>query len=174
MMSPIQMLYSQLKVAPLGEVRFCRPLPPTPMTVGLTYDYCDKGVARDGGVVMTRVYQILLIGEARHDPWQDVLEQVSLKLGCLEVTGESGTTARIREKAYDIIVIDATVVENMPDLIKTIRSQDVKVRIVVATASPAWEKAREAFRAGATDYIWKSMDKKRLLETLKMMGLRQM
>lgn len=164
-------LYPQLAIARFAEAGLSVPLRPT--TAGSTLNY-QGGVSGDGGVVMTRVYQILLIGESQHDPWQSVLEEVSADLGCLEVTHETGTTRRIQAKVYDIIVIDATVVENIPDLMRIIKAQNTKAQIVVATASPVWEKAREAFRAGAADYIRKSMNKKRLFQTLKTLGMRQM
>jgi DNA-binding NarL/FixJ family response regulator len=39
-----------------------------------------------------------------------------------------------------------------------IRAARPEVKIVVATMSPTWKRAREAFRVGASDYVRKSMN----------------
>ena len=70
----------------------------------------------------------------------------------LEVTGS------------DLIVIDATSVGEVPSLIALLRRQDREVPIVVSTASPTWNQARDAFLAGATDYVHRSSDPNALVE----------
>jgi DNA-binding NarL/FixJ family response regulator len=48
-----------------------------------------------------------------------------------------------------------------------IRTQRRDARIVVVTDSPTWSRSREAFEAGATDYIRKLLDKEDILSQIK-------
>ena len=64
--------------------------------------------------------------------------------------------------SYDVIIIDAGTVSNAVTLVASLQSQQPEARIVVATASPTWQRAREVLQAGAADYIRKSLDKDQL------------
>ena len=85
----------------------------------------------------------------------------------LSITKEEDTTRLLRFSAYDAIIIDATVVENILSLIATIRHQQSTAKIIVAATSPTWTWAREIFLAGATDYIKKTLDKEELLASIR-------
>ena len=54
----------------------------------------------------------------------------------------------------------------------TLRAADDAVPIVVATASPTWNRARSLLLAGASDYIRKTSDRATLLRTLQPLLLR--
>ncbi len=63
---------------------------------------------------------------------------------------------------YDVIIIDAGEVRDAALLASRLRARWPEARVVIATASPTWRRAREALRAGATDYIRKSLDEEEL------------
>ena len=109
----------------------------------------------------------LLIGISLGDPWRQVMEEALASLGTLQIVREVDALRLARQQDYDLIVIDATNVEDIFLLALSIRLQRPNAKIVIATASPDWKLAREAFRTGATDYIQKSMNKEEILSTLR-------
>jgi DNA-binding NtrC family response regulator len=111
--------------------------------------------------------QFLLIGDSCNDPWRQVIEGSVASLGTLQIAVEFDALSLTRQQDYDVIVIDAARVTDVPLLVSCIRTQKPGARIVVATASPTWRRAREAFRAGATDYIRKSLNKEEVLSALR-------
>jgi DNA-binding response OmpR family regulator len=58
--------------------------------------------------------------------------------------------------------VDAGAVRDAVLMVSRLRVQQPETRIVIATASPTWQRAREALRAGAADYVRKSLDEKGL------------
>ncbi len=111
---------------------------------------------------MPEEYRFLLIGDAPDDPWRQVIEEASAALGLLQAVKEIDTFRLIRQQDYDIIIIDAAKVEDAFGLTSCIRTRMPEAKIVIVTASPTWRRARAAFRAGATDYIRKSMNTKQI------------
>jgi len=105
---------------------------------------------------------ILLINGTREGYWRQVLEDTVAPLGTLQVGEEEEAVELVLQQSYDIVIVDATAVKDVPLLVSRIRAQRPDARIVVATASPTWTRARAAFRAGATDYIRKSLNKDEL------------
>jgi hypothetical protein len=83
--------------------------------------------------------QFLLIGGSRDDPWRQVIEEASASLGTLQIAGEFDALRLTRQQDYDVIVIDAARVADVPLLVSRIRTQKPNARIVVATASPTWK-----------------------------------
>jgi len=52
-------------------------------------------------------------------------------------------------------------------MLSRLRAQQPEARIVIATTVPTWQRAREALRAGAADYIRKSLDEKELCSKIQ-------
>lgn len=100
--------------------------------------------------------KFLWINDAREQYWLQILQQALDSLGILE----TGTTDTILAggcmERYDSVIIDATVVEDLPDILLRIQKWQPDTKIVVVTVSPTWTRARTAFQAGASDYIRKS------------------
>jgi DNA-binding NarL/FixJ family response regulator len=107
---------------------------------------------------MRTEYRFLLIGASADDPWQQVIEATARPFGSLCTAVEDEALRLIRQHPYDVVIIDAAKVEDMYQLIAMIRTGQPEAKIVVATMSPTWKRAREAFRVGATDYVRKSMN----------------
>lgn len=115
---------------------------------------------------MPEKYRFLLVGDTDDDPWRQIIEEASRDLGSLDTVNEMETDCLIKQLDYDLIIIDAARVRNAFSLVSSIRDQRPGSRIVVATASPTWRRAREAFRVGATDYFRKSMNSKQIKSVL--------
>ena len=111
---------------------------------------------------------LFLIGHPEETGWSRILGQALAPLGVLETVSEADAAERIAQyRCHAIVIIDATAIENVPALVSRLRRQCPESRIVVATASPTWQCARDAFQAGAVDYIRKSWDNKELLAAIK-------
>lgn len=105
----------------------------------------------------------LLIHGTQEYYWCQVLEGALAPLGALQIGGEEEAITLVLQRSYSLIIVDATAVKDVPLLVSRIRTQRPDTRIVVVTASPTWTRAREAFYAGATDYVRKSLNKEDLL-----------
>jgi len=112
-------------------------------------------------------YTFLLVGKAPGARWPMVLEQALAPLGQLYIVPEEKAVCVISERAYDVVLIDAGAVRDVVQLVARLRAQQPRLRIVVVTASPTWQQSREVFRAGATDYLRKSLDKKKLRDQIR-------
>jgi DNA-binding response OmpR family regulator len=117
---------------------------------------------------MSEQTHFLLINGSSDHYWHEVLERTLTTLGTLQISSGEDTLRLEQLGHYDLIIVDATAVENAPLLVARIRSQWSRARIIVATASPTWTRAREAFQSGATDYIRKSIDREELLAVIRM------
>ncbi len=112
-------------------------------------------------------YSFLHIGAATESVWPLVLEQALAPLGTTRLASELDATRVANEHNYDIIIIDTGVVPEPLELIAELQAQQPKARIIVATSSPTWQRAREVFQAGAIDYIRKSLDKVQLQASIQ-------
>lgn len=64
---------------------------------------------------------------------------------------------------YDLVIIDATMLDSEMLLLSQIRARQPNARLLVLTASPTWRRARDALKAGAMDYLSKSLTEKEYL-----------
>jgi DNA-binding NtrC family response regulator len=117
---------------------------------------------------LTASYTFMLIGKTAEAGWASVLERALSPLGNLHVVSEEETASPLlRQYHYDVIIIDAGTVSDAVLLVSHMRAQQPEARIIIATASPTWRRAREALRVGAVDYIRKSLDEKELHSTIQ-------
>ena len=103
-------------------------------------------------------YSFLLIGEKTESMWPLVVEQALSSLGIFQMALEEQAVDLAAGNHYDVIMLDSATVRDPVGLISKLRSQQPEVKIVVVTASPTWQRAREALQAGADDYFRKSLD----------------
>ncbi|MBV7338973.1 response regulator [Chloroflexi bacterium TSY] len=65
--------------------------------------------------------------------------------------------------AADLVLIDVTAIRlDITILLRLIHDQQPELPIIVVTTSPTWQRSRQAFLAGATDYIRKSFRPERI------------
>ena len=104
----------------------------------------------------------LLISDSIDYHWRDILEEILTPLGRLEVVSEQMVVECLSERGCRAVIIDAGAVDNFALLTSRLRAHYPDTRIIIVTASPSWKFAREAFRAGATDYLRKSVNRQEL------------
>ena len=111
---------------------------------------------------MAATNSFLLIGRHTETQWPLVLQQALSPLGKLWIVPEEEALQAVIEGHYDLIIIDAGTVRDAALLTSHLRTHRPEARVIIATASPTWQRARKALQAGAADYIRKSLDKKEL------------
>ena len=103
-------------------------------------------------IVGTHTQQSLLLYVGQANPiWGKTLDNASKKLGSLKTV----KPADLKHEAliHDLYILDDAHISNIPLLIQKIRKRQTSARIIVVSDNLSWRKARDAFRAGAIDYI---------------------
>ncbi|CAN5417120.1 hypothetical protein BH10CHL1_BH10CHL1_48070 [soil metagenome] len=100
--------------------------------------------------------QFLLITQEIHTRWPATLQTVLADIGTLEIMCEN-TASQATLQNYAIIMIDAGTISDEVALVTRLITTCPQACVIVATASPTWTRARDALKAGATDYILKSI-----------------
>lgn len=106
-------------------------------------------------------YRFLLVGDGESS-WREVLERAVAPWGDLDMVCEADAGKAISDRDYDLVVIDAGSTRDPATLTAVLRAGQPGVSIMVATASPTWQRARQAFRAGAVEYVRKTPNEKEL------------
>ena len=104
----------------------------------------------------------LLISNYEEDHhWCQLLQGALAPLGSLEIQCEEAALRCLSQNCYDLVIVDASTIRDVLQLVYRLRNHQPGTRIVIVSASPTWLRAREAFRAGAMDYIRKSMNREK-------------
>lgn len=111
--------------------------------------------------------KFLLVGEPDDSIWETTLRKTLAPLGQLDCTPEAKVLEQLRQGQYDLIIVDAVKSRDVVELVSLLRHQRPLVPIVVVTASPTWQRARQVFLAGASDYLQKSLNTDALLAAFK-------
>ncbi|HMN28354.1 MAG TPA: response regulator [Caldilineaceae bacterium] len=102
--------------------------------------------------------RFLLIEGTSDEHWHTVFEKALNPLGELYTGTEDEAVQLVHSSAYDIIFLDASAINDLVALVTQLRHLLATTPIIVLTASPTWNLARDLFRAGATDYLRKSLN----------------
>ncbi|HBY93817.1 MAG: response regulator [Ardenticatenaceae bacterium] len=111
---------------------------------------------------MEEQWRFLLIDGANDRYWLAMMAEALRPLGTLTVAAETDALQSNRLDTCDLVIVDAAAVTDITRFLLGLRECRPTPKIIVATASPTWTRAREAFKAGATDYIRKSLDPQEL------------
>jgi len=117
---------------------------------------------------MTNRHSILIISDEENMKyWQPMLEVIRRRIGPTTTIFEKDVLNQGFFKPSEIIVVDATDVASLPQLVRFIHDLIPEGKIIIVTATPTWKQAREAFHIGATDYIQKRYDKEEMANVLE-------
>jgi DNA-binding NtrC family response regulator len=94
----------------------------------------------------------VLIGEGLLGPFTSRIREALMPPRHVLVVSGSETTLIPRADQV-VILVDASAVNDIENLVATIRARNPLWPIVVISSCPTWEKARAAFGAGAADYL---------------------
>jgi len=111
---------------------------------------------------------ILAVSNALNSSWLRALGDAQSPRGALHVKSEQEAWVLGQGPCYALILLDAAGIDgDIAGLIEHLRQERPRVPIVVATTSPTWQRARLVFRAGANDYIRKSLDRDVIRKSLE-------
>jgi DNA-binding response OmpR family regulator len=102
--------------------------------------------------------RFLLIDGTSDEHWHTVFANALIPLGLLRTGTEDEAVQLVHSDSYDVIFLDASAIQKLTALVRALRAVQAGTPILVLTASPTWDLARELFRAGATDYLRKSLN----------------
>ncbi len=112
----------------------------------------------------------LLIVDDETDLLHGLKRMIEPELGCQVLLAGSAVEAlgRIKKEVIDVVLTDI----RMPDmdgqaLLEAVKELDPAVTVIVMTAYGTIEKAVEAIKSGAYDFIQKPLDEERLIHLLK-------
>jgi DNA-binding NarL/FixJ family response regulator len=109
----------------------------------------------------------LLVGSNPNSAWAGILREGLQPYGDLTIVEAPELSELPAITEYDLIVIDAGAIEDLASLLAEVRREKPSIPIVVVTTSPTWQRARQVFMLGATDYIRKTMDPDALSTTFE-------
>jgi DNA-binding NtrC family response regulator len=108
----------------------------------------------------------LVISNCQDSAWLQTLKSSFQPLGQLDITPDHGMLWQIQRQTYSLIIVDAPEVRrDVAQLVGELHQEQPSIPIVVVTTSPTWQRARQIFLAGATDYLRKTLDQEQFLET---------
>jgi DNA-binding response OmpR family regulator len=102
--------------------------------------------------------KLLLIGSHPDSMWVAALRQALQPLTQLDVALAREAGERLQQKVYDLIVLDYSAMGNALETLSEFRQREPATPIIVVSASPTWQQAKEVLSAGAADYMPKSLD----------------
>ena len=105
--------------------------------------------------------QILLVTSEA----QSSAQQALANLGALRVSSDRESTETALEDSCDLVVVDD--VPGSIDLVTRFHDRYPRLPIVVLSSDDSWKRAREAWRAGATDVVSKQPDEAELSESVR-------
>lgn len=110
--------------------------------------------------------RVMLITEQPEDLWCQIVSRVLSLKACVECVAESRAPELLRLHEYNLAILDSTSISAVSDLIKLLLHSQAGVPVVVMAASPNWREARDAFVAGASDYLSKTYNERELYTIL--------
>ena len=110
---------------------------------------------------------LLIITNSPNSRWSMDLTDALKSLFQVKTITEMELEEAVSMPVCSLIVVDAAYVSDAASLVSTLRGGNSEVPIVVVTASPTWNQAREAFLAGASDYIYKTAEASKLTPVLE-------
>src|SRR5436190_23145845 len=87
--------------------------------------------------------------KAKPISWRNVLEAAIKPLGELAVCQEADALTELKTGSYRVVLVDASAVNHLDELVFRLRGEFQSLPIIVATAAPTWQLAREVFLSGA-------------------------
>lgn len=102
--------------------------------------------------------KLLLIGSHPNSMWVGALRQALQPLAQIDVALAREARERLKRGIYDMIVLDYSATENALETLSEFRRLEPATPILVVSASPTWQQAKEVLSTGAADYMPKSLD----------------
>lgn len=112
---------------------------------------------------------LIMISEDEGLEWVQMVRKAWQAIGQIQITSRESflkNDVSTRQNPSCIIVDASSIHCDLVSLVKDIQQQNENVPIVIASASPNWEQARDVLHAGAADYVKRTADIQTLLDIL--------
>ena len=112
---------------------------------------------------------LIMISEDEGLEWIQMVRKAWQPIGDFQITSKVNFVKlpmSTRQNPSCIIVDASSIYCDLVSLVKDIQQQHENVPIVIASASPNWEQARDVLHAGAADYIKRTPDIQTLIDLL--------
>lgn len=106
----------------------------------------------------------LLVTNRPNSLWIIRIRQALRRLGLITLTMETEVGTTVEPANYCCLIVDTSGLVDIARVARSLKTQWAQTPLVIVTASPTWKRTREAFLAGASDYIRKSDDTETLRE----------
>jgi len=106
--------------------------------------------------------KFILIGDNPDSSWSVSVSDALCELGVLEIYSAAAAAEQICDPDVRMVIVDAGAVAGLTPLIVRLRQLSATVPIVIASASPTWQTAKEVLLIGANDCIRKSLNPEKL------------
>jgi DNA-binding response OmpR family regulator len=113
------------------------------------------------------IKNLLLIGSLPDSLWVEALRGGLESAADLNVVPGDKARERLAERAYDLIILDYSAEGVALQTLRELRQLRPDTPVLVVSASPTWQQAREVFAAGGIDYVPKSLNAKALRELME-------
>ncbi len=104
----------------------------------------------------------LVVTNKTRSAWLATLKDAVASLGQLYISSEKDAAIELQRTPCGMVFVDSAAVEDTIEFISELHVTYPQIPVVVATLSRGWRRTREAMRAGATDYLLKSLTSKEL------------
>src|SRR5580704_9544895 len=98
----------------------------------------------------------LLVGDPADTGSRMMIEQILAPLGGLQAVNSFDARDSFATGDFEAVLIDAGLVDDFARFVEWVGLEHPGVPVIVLGTLPGWTQARDAFRAGAIDYILKS------------------
>jgi DNA-binding NtrC family response regulator len=110
--------------------------------------------------------KLLLVDNRPSSAWADILKKALNGLAEVSPVHGKEIARKLQGAHFDLALINAANVPNVVRTIRRVRGGGSGIPVVVLTASPDVETAREVIRAGAANYLPLSVDEKEIRNSL--------
>lgn len=110
---------------------------------------------------------LLLVGTPPDSLWAAALRDWLGSVADLHIVPADEARARLAETVYDTVILDYSADGVAPETLRELRQLRPDTPILVVSASPTWQQAREVLAAGGIDYVPKSLDADALRELME-------
>jgi DNA-binding NarL/FixJ family response regulator len=95
------------------------------------------------------------------------LREALTAFGDLKVDPEEDALDEILQQNYNLVIVDASSVNEPAQLITEILRLKPSTRIVVTSVAPTWQEIRSVLTAGAIDFVRLSVSRRELFATIE-------
>jgi len=101
--------------------------------------------------ISSKALNVLLIDGDSESQWLARLRSVAVNWGHLQIVPVETWASQVTH--YDVVIIDESQTLEHPQLIRSVAQRWPDCKIVIISETPEWRRARQAFQAGASDYL---------------------